>query len=596
MNLLISMPIYKTIKDQSNNIKQIDTILTFPRNKKLLKYVKDNKHKADFEYPLSNDGLMYVNNEQKMIYITIHLSNTEAKLVWQLDNIVKIVNNYKDYIICILGDFNVVPMKDETVNNKLYFLKKNEKLKNLNDTKKIEILQYESRNIVCEFLYHNILYKETDYNTTCKMRALTAQIDKIFEIASDKIDTSFILYPNKRQLPVYNICHSLHYFTNSSDNTEIIENTVNENTLYPMEWLTDHSLLKSTFTIGEKTITTITLNISGESQSGDKAYNWGEFVIKPFYDFIIQNNSLSEIKNEMFTSSEIFGEPIIIDNVQINNLKELVKADKKYFCETFKNKSLRDCEAVNFHRDPSNTTNVIQYYQDLSETLNINLLKNALIDGNYSKFIKLQDIFSRIMNYTCKNNINFSNIFNYWYRLSKYVNKIKILDVLEYYLLQNVDVIALQEVSILGGSKVSTLYFIQNLIITKYKNYVLVKPLYNYVDDKTVGLLIIKKSLTTVKNINIDNDSKIKTNQKNIDIEPLFQKLEEMWIYYFCFLNIKPGEYDIYNTLINKIRINDFVFTKDDNNNILKMIKILRVKCDKFEMKMLDTLQEVLSV
>ena len=68
MNLLISMPIYKTIKDQSNNIKQIDTILTFPRNKKLLKYVKDNKHKADFEYPLSNDGLMYVNNEQKMIY------------------------------------------------------------------------------------------------------------------------------------------------------------------------------------------------------------------------------------------------------------------------------------------------------------------------------------------------------------------------------------------------------------------------------------------------------------------------------------------------------------------------------------------------
>ena len=63
MNLLNSMPLYKTIKDQSNNIKQINTILTFCRNKKLLKYVKDNKHKADFEYPLSNDGLMYINND-----------------------------------------------------------------------------------------------------------------------------------------------------------------------------------------------------------------------------------------------------------------------------------------------------------------------------------------------------------------------------------------------------------------------------------------------------------------------------------------------------------------------------------------------------
>jgi hypothetical protein len=297
----------------------------------------------------------------------------------------------------------------------------------------------------------------------------------------------------------------------------------------------------------------------------------------------------------MFTSCEIFGEPIIIDDIQINNLEELVKADKKYFCDTFKNKSLRDCEAVNYHRNPSDTTDVIQYYHTLSETLNIDLLKNALIDGSYSKFIKLQDIFSRIMNYTCKNNINLSEIFNYWYSLSENINKIKILDVLEYYLLQNIDVIALQEVSILGGSKVSMLYFIQNLLVTKYKNYVLVKPLYNYIEDKTVGILIIKKSLTSLHKINIDNETKFKTNK--INIEQLFIKLEELWIYYFCFLDIKPDEYDIYNKIINKIRINDLVFTKDDNNNILKMIKILRFfKCDKFEMKILDKLQEVISV
>lgn len=498
------MPIYKNVRDTyTSKIKQIKTVLSFPRNKIELRYTKDNKNKCELEYPLSNDGTMYINHSTKIIYITLHLSNTEPKLVWQLENLVTIVNNYPEYIIYILGDFNVVPMKDDIVNNRLYFLKKNEKLKNLNDTKKIEILQYQSRDIICDFLNHNILFKKTDYNTTCKVRVWTAQIDKMFEIASDNIDTSFILYPNNIELPEYNISHSLHYFTNSSDNREIIENTVNENTLYPIEWLSDHSLLKSTITLGDERITTITLNISGESQSSVKAYNWAEFGTKHFYDFINSNKNLSQLKNEIFSSSEIFGEPIFIDDVQINNLKELVKKDKKYFCETFKNKGLRDCEAVNYHRDPSDTTDIIHYYRELSERLNINLLKNALIDGNYNKFKKLQDIFSRIMNFTFKNNNNedvcLSNTFNYWYNLSENVNKIKILEVLEYYLKQDIDVIALQEVSIVGGSKVSILYFIQNLLITKYENYVLVKPIYNYVDDKTIGILILKKSLTTVK-------------------------------------------------------------------------------------------------
>jgi len=539
------MPVYKTVREyKPTNIKQINTVLSLPRTKERLTYTKDKKIKSELEYPLSNDGIMYINNDQQIIYISVHLSNTEAKLVWQLENLVTIVNQYRDYIIHILGDFNVVPMKYDYVDNILYFLKKNEKLKSLNDTKKIEVLQYNSRDIMCEFLYHTILFKDTDYNTTCKVRVITAQFDKMFEVASDKIDTSFILFPNNRKLPEYNICHSLHYFTNNTEyveetpyesetietekpktietknpetketikhktiyepkiiRTKIIENTVDENTLYPVEWLSDHSLLKSTITIGDNTITTITLNISGESQTTVKAYNWAEFAVKYFYDVITSNKSLSQVKNEMFTSSEIFGDPVFIDNVQVNNLKELVKADKKYFCETFKNKSLRDCVAVDYHRNPSDTTDVIQYYQELSKTLNIDLLKYGLIDDNYNKFRKLQDIFSRIMNFTFKNNndedVCLSSIFNYWYNLSENVNKIKILDVLEYYLDRDVDVIALQEVSIVGGSKISILYFIQNLIITKYDNYVLVKPVYDYRKDKTVGLLIMKKSLTSI--------------------------------------------------------------------------------------------------
>jgi len=493
---------YKRIFNQKSNnkINKINSVLSFMRRKKLLNYIKDGTIKSEMEYPISSDGIIYVDNIQKMVYISVHLSNTEAKLVWQLANLVKIVSDYPDYIIHIIGDFNVVPMKDTTVDNRLYFLKKNEKLESLNDTKKIEILRFESKNITCDFSYHKVLFKETDFNTTCKVRIITAQIDKMFEVASDKIDSTIVLYPNNSEQS-FVINHSLHYFTNNTDNT-IVENTVTENTLYPVEWLSDHSLLKSTITIGNeigeyKNKTVISLNVSGESQSSEKAYNWAEFAIKDFYDFITQHKSLPEIKNEIFTSTEIFGIPVTINDKPVTNLSELVKKDKKYFSESFKNKGLRDCDAVNYHRDPDDTKEIIQYYQELSTLLNTNLLKNGNIDGTYTKFLKLQNIFSRIMKFNFQNKYNedvsLNTIFNSWYTLSQNINKIKILDVLEYYLSRDIDVIALQEVSIVGGTNKSILYFIQNLIITKYTNYILVKPLYNYVEDKTVGILIIKK-------------------------------------------------------------------------------------------------------
>jgi hypothetical protein len=284
---------YKRIFNQKSNnkINKINSVLSFMRRKKLLNYIKDGTIKSEMEYPISSDGIIYVDNIQKMVYISVHLSNTEAKLVWQLANLVKIVSDYPDYIIHIIGDFNVVPMKDTTVDNRLYFLKKNEKLESLNDTKKIEILRFESKNITCDFSYHKVLFKETDFNTTCKVRIITAQIDKMFEVASDKIDSTIVLYPNNSEQS-FVINHSLHYFTNNTDNT-IVENTVTENTLYPVEWLSDHSLLKSTITIGNeigeyKNKTVISLNVSGESQSSEKAYNWAEFAIKDFYDFITE--------------------------------------------------------------------------------------------------------------------------------------------------------------------------------------------------------------------------------------------------------------------------------------------------------------------
>ena len=47
----------------------------------------------------------------------------------------------------------------------------------------------------------------------------------------------------------------------------------------------------------------------------------GEFMSKQFYDFIIENTTLHELKKNIFNSVEIFGDSIIIDDIQINNLK-----------------------------------------------------------------------------------------------------------------------------------------------------------------------------------------------------------------------------------------------------------------------------------
>lgn len=64
-----------------------------------------------------------------------------------------------------------------------------------------------------------------------------------------------------------------------------------------------------------------------------------------------------------------------------------------------------------------------------------------------------------------------------------------------------------------------------------------------------------------------------------------------MWEYYFSSLQIEPYEYDIYGKIMNKIKLNNFDFTKDDKDNILELIKILILVCDEYEIKILEIIQ-----
>ena len=75
-----------------------------------------------------------------------------------------------------------------------------------------------------------------------------------------------------------------------------------------------------------------------------------------------------------------------------------------------------------------------------------------------------------------------------------------------------------------------------------------------------------------------------------------FTIFEEIWNYYFSALPIEPYEYDIYNKIIDKIQSQNFNFTEEDKNNILKLVKILIFVCDEYEIRILEKIEQTLSV
>ena len=81
-----------------------------------------------------------------------------------------------------------------------------------------------------------------------------------------------------------------------------------------------------------------------------------------------------------------------------------------------------------------------------------------------------------------------------------------------------------------------------------------------------------------------------------IDMEKYFKILEDIWYYYFSSLEIETYEYDIYGKIINKIKNKKFDFTEDDKNNILKLIKILKLVCDEYEIKILERIEQTIGV
>jgi len=79
-------------------------------------------------------------------------------------------------------------------------------------------------------------------------------------------------------------------------------------------------------------------------------------------------------------------------------------------------------------------------------------------------------------------------------------------------------------------------------------------------------------------------------------MEKYFIILSKIWEYYFSSLEIEDYEYDIYGEIINKIKNKKFDFTEDDKNNILKLIKILILVCDEYEIKILEIIEQTIGV
>lgn len=79
-------------------------------------------------------------------------------------------------------------------------------------------------------------------------------------------------------------------------------------------------------------------------------------------------------------------------------------------------------------------------------------------------------------------------------------------------------------------------------------------------------------------------------------MEKYFTILSQIWEHYFSSLEIEDYEYDIYGEIINKIKNKKFDFTEDDKNNILKLIKILILVCDEYEIKILELIEQSIGV
>lgn len=79
-------------------------------------------------------------------------------------------------------------------------------------------------------------------------------------------------------------------------------------------------------------------------------------------------------------------------------------------------------------------------------------------------------------------------------------------------------------------------------------------------------------------------------------MEKYFTILGGIWDYYFSSLEIEHYEYDIYGKIINNIKNKKFNFTEDDNNNLLKLIKMLIFVCDEYEIKILEIIEQTIGV
>ncbi len=77
-------------------------------------------------------------------------------------------------------------------------------------------------------------------------------------------------------------------------------------------------------------------------------------------------------------------------------------------------------------------------------------------------------------------------------------------------------------------------------------------------------------------------------------IERNFKHLEEMWYHYFSCLPFEQYEYDINVKIINKIKNKCFEFTKEDKNNILKLINILILIGDYYDIIILEQIQKTI--
>jgi exonuclease III len=365
--------------------------------------------------------------------VNVHFSNKPENLQREVKSLQSLIEKYKDYVIIVTGDFNAsVTLDTNTMELSMYS----------RDSKTSK-----DPNVTIKFNNRIIAVGTNSIPTTCKMRIITTQIQKMLEKACFCADWCFAVFPSGRPGTVQ---------------TQVLEfqDVITYERVCSLEWCSDHFAIRSKVNIGDKCLVIGSLNALGESIDGD-AFNIFEFV---------SAKALASLNEESKTSFHKIMSTLDPDQV-----------DKKVFSKALRNVNLMNIHLPSFWSDEEFQNNL--FTAELKKKYDAELANLKNLDDT------TQDLGGTMITFFNKlyADTTLGPWFKEWYREILNSKKKTFAEVLLGYLQSGeFDVFCVQEVS---QSMYNQLI---NMSQIRQYGYQLIAP--KAMHAKTVGVILVRAS------------------------------------------------------------------------------------------------------